>query len=203
MARMTRVAVATRTASDRGTTRARARCAPTSESETPRIAHARRATESTTPTAVPRTRFRRPEAGGSAVVAKCERNEVEELGEEGLHAGDVAAGAEGRVELAVQDAGPLKRATPAVEQRLDRNHIRVGRQAFDRDGLRRGWRPLAVREAEVGGEGLLEGEQTGRRAAGRGGSEEQRLDRDGVRAGIGGEALDRHDVHLRVRGERF
>src|ERR1051326_7610377 len=153
MARMPKVSVARGTASDRGTTRARARCAPTSESETPRIAHARRATESTTPTAVPRTRFRRPEAGGSTVVAKCERNEVEELGEEGLHAGDVAAGAEGRVELAVQDPRPLERAPPAVEQRLDRDHLHLRRQRLDRHhlGCRR---RLPMEEAVVGGKGL-------------------------------------------------
>src|SRR5437667_4240624 len=155
MARTTKVAFATSTASTSGASRARASWAPTSGRETPRIAHASRAMERTTPRAVPRIRRPRPGAAGLSVVVKCEGDEVEELGEQGFHAGEAAAGAEGRVDLAVQHVGPLQRAAAAIEQALDRYRVDFRGQRLDRHRLPPG---LRVHEAEPGGEALLEGQ---------------------------------------------
>src|ERR1041385_1913701 len=129
MTRIGKAPVATATASPGAPAGARARWAPTSANDTPRIAQASRAMERTTPRAVPSSRRPRPAGFGSAVVVKRERNEVEERGEQGLHAGEAAAGAERRVELAVQHVGPLQCAAAAVEQALDRDGVafQIGR----------------------------------------------------------------------------
>src|ERR1041384_4261922 len=95
MTRIGKAAVATATASASGNARARARWAPTSANDTPRIAQASRAMERTTPRAVPRIRRPRPSAADLSVVVKCQGDEVEELGEQGFHAGEAAAGGGG------------------------------------------------------------------------------------------------------------
>src|SRR5258708_957931 len=111
--RRAKVLLATTTAHASGRGRPGARWARIAPSETPRIAQASRAMESTTPRTAPRIRRPRGAARGSAVVVKCQGNEVEELGEERLDAGESVAGAEGGVELVVQHVGPLQRAAAA------------------------------------------------------------------------------------------
>src|ERR1043166_6791008 len=184
MTRIGKAPVAITTASTSGPGRARARWAPTSANDTPRIAQASRAMERTTPRAVPRIRRPRPGFADSAVVVKCQGDEVEELGEQGLYAGEAAAGAQRGVELAVQHVGPLQRAAAAIEQALDRHRVDFRGQRLDRHRF-----PLRLRvhQAEPGGEALLEGPP----ARGRG---RRRLEQEG---------LDRDDVGFLHRRERF
>src|ERR1041385_2511940 len=170
MTRIGKAPVAITTASTSGPGRARARWAPTSANDTPRIAQASRAMERTTPRAVPRIRRPRPGAADLSVVVKCQGDEVEELGEQGFHAGEAAAGAERGVELAVQHVGPLQRAAAAIEQALDRDGVDLRGNRLDRDRFAR---RLRAHQAEPGGKALLEGKP----ARGRRG---RRLEQEGL-----------------------